>query len=146
MKKIILAATFVAFTLFAFAGGNDADKKLLSDLQAAMKASTSVKWTSTDDYSKGTFAFNGQTVSAFYDSETSALIGFSIHLQGAEFPQDAVNAIQKKYSDWKITDAIYFVDRSANGNYFAQVEKGSNKAALKISASGKVSFYSKMPS
>jgi len=145
MKQIILAATLVAFSLFAFAGGNDADKKLLTDLQSAMKASTSVKWSNTEDYTKGTFAFNSQTVSAFYDPGTNALIGFSIHLTGASFPQDAVNAIQKKYSDWKITDAIYFVDHNADGNYFAQIEKGGNKLALKITASDKVTFYSRMP-
>jgi hypothetical protein len=145
MKKLILAALLVAFSIFAFAGGSDADKKLLSDLQAAMKASTSVKWSTVDEYSKGTFSFNGKTVSACLDAETSAFIGFSIHLTGADFPQDAVNAVQKKYPDWKITDAIYFVDDSANGNYFAQVEKGNNKLALKITASGKVSIFSRMP-
>src|SRR5215831_4816843 len=131
MKKLIFATLFAVFTVFAFAGGNDADKKLLSDLQTAMKASTSVKWSTTDNYSKGTFAFNGKTVSGFYNPETNDLIGYSIHLTGTDFPQDAVNAIQKKYSDWKITDAIYFVDGNANGNYFAQIEKGKSKLAVK---------------
>jgi hypothetical protein len=145
MKKLILAATFVAISVFAFAGGSEADKKLLSDLQTAMKTSTSVKWSSTDNFSKGTFAFNGKTVSAFYDAETSALIGYSIHLTGTDFPQDAVNAIQKRYSNWKITDAIYFVDANANGNYFAQVEKGTTKLALKVTASGKVMIFNKIP-
>jgi hypothetical protein len=145
MKQILLAATLVAFSIFAFAGGNDADKKLLSDLQAAMKASTSVKWSSTDNYSKGSFAFNSKTVSAYYDAENTSLIGFSIHLTGADFPQDAVNAIHKKYGDWTITDAIYFIDDHANGSYFAQVEKGKNKLALKVTASGNVSIFSRMP-
>lgn len=135
----------VAFSIFAFAGGKDADKKLLNDLHAAMKASTSVTWTSTDNYSKGTFTFNDQTVSAYLDPETNALIGFVIQLTGANFPQEAVNAIQKKYADWKITDAIYFIDDNANGNYFAQVEKGKNKLALKVTASGNVSIYRRMP-
>ena len=145
MKKLILAATFAVFALFAFAGGNDADKKLLSDLQSAMKASTSVKWSYADQYTKGSFAFNNQTVSVFYDGENSSLIGFSIHLKGTEFPQEAVNAIQKKFSDWKITDAIYFIDQNANGNYFAEVEKGKNKLALKVTASGKVTIFGRMP-
>ena len=146
MKKLILATLLVAFSIASFAGGSETDKKLLSDLQAAMKASTSVKWSNTDAYSKGTFSFNGKTVSAYMDAESGALIGFSIHLAGADFPQDAVNAIQKKYADWKITDAIYFVDSNANGNYFAQVEKGKSKLALKVTSSGKVSIFDKMPS
>jgi len=146
MKKLILAALLVAFSIFAFAGGSETDKKLLSDLQAAMKVSTSVNWSNSDVYSKGTFSFNGKTVSAYLDAETNALIGFSIHLTGADFPQDAVNAIQKKYPGWKITDAIYFVDSNANGNYFAQVEKRNSKLALKVTNSGKVSIFNKMPS
>ena len=145
MKKIILATTLVAFSIFAFAGGKDADKKLLNNLQAAMKASTSVTWTQTENYSKGTFTFNDQTVSAYLDPETNVLIGFVIHLAGTSFPQEAVNAIQKKYADWKITDAIYFIDDNANGNYFAQVEKGNNKLALKVTASGNVSIFKRMP-
>jgi hypothetical protein len=145
MKKIILATALVAFSILAHAGGKDADKKLLNDLQAAMKASTSVTWTQTDNYAKGTFTFNDQTVSAYLDPETNELIGFVIHLTGANFPQEAVNAIQKKYADWKITDAIYFIDDNANGNYFAQVEKGNNKLALKVTASGNVSIYRRMP-
>jgi hypothetical protein len=144
MKKIILATTLVAFSIFAFAGGKDADKKLLSDLQAAMKASTSVTWTQTDNYSQGTFTFNNQTVSAYLDAETNRLIGFSIHLTSANFPQEAVTAIQKKYAGWNIIDAIYFIDDDANGNYFARVEKGKNKLALKVTASGNVSIYSRM--
>jgi hypothetical protein len=145
MKKLILAAMFAVFTVFAFAGSSDADKKLLGDLQSAMKASTAVKWNYTSDYTQGTFAFNNQTVSVYYDAENSTLIGFSIHLKGAEFPQDAVNAIQKKFSDWKITDAIYFIDQNANGNYFAEVEKGKNKLALKVTASGNVTIFNRMP-
>jgi hypothetical protein len=145
MKKLMLATLLVAISIFGFAGGHDADKKLLGDLQAAMKASTSVKWSTTDAYSKGTFSFNNQTVSEYIDVESGNLIGFSIHLAGADFPQDAVNAIQKKFSGWKITDAIYFIDSNANGNYFAQVEKSKNKLALKVTASGNVSIYNKMP-
>lgn len=142
----MFATLFVAFSIFAFADGSESDKKLLNDLQAAMKAASSVKWSYTTDYSKGTFSFNGKTVSAYLDAETNSLIGFSIHLTGSDFPQDAVSAIQKKFIDWKITDAIYFVDSNANGNYFAEVEKGNSKLALKITAAGKVSIYNKMPS
>ncbi|HXL56342.1 MAG TPA: hypothetical protein VN958_08805, partial [Chitinophagaceae bacterium] len=106
MKKIILATTLVALSLVSFAGGKSNDKKLLADLQTALKNSTAVQRSGTSDYDRATFGFNGKTVSAFYRLEDNSLIGFSIHVVGNDLPQDISNAIQKKYSNWKIVDAI----------------------------------------
>jgi len=147
MKKIIFATfLLVALSIASFAGGNEADKKLLSDLTMALKNSTQVARSSTADYTKATYSFNGKTVSAFYSPEDNSLIGFSIHVVGNDLPQDIVNAIQKKYNGWKIIDAIYFIDKNANGNYFAQVQKGKSNLALKVYANGKVGIYRRMPS
>src|SRR4051812_47534260 len=126
MKKKILAATlFVALTATAFASKNENGKQMLSDLEKAIKNSSQVQWSSSSAYTKGIFSFNGKSVSGFYDLDNGSLIGFSIHLVGNDFPQDVSNLIQKKYPDWKITDAIYFIDSDGYANYFAKVEKGN---------------------
>jgi hypothetical protein len=146
MKKLILAASLlVIFSTASFAGGNEAERKLLSDLTMALKNSTEVVRSSTSDYTRATYSFNGKTVSAFYAPENNSLIGFSIHVVGNDLPQDVVNAIQKKYNDWKIIDAIYFIDENANGNYFAQVQKGENNLALKVYGNGGVGILTRMP-
>jgi len=146
MKKIISATLLlVALSTASFAGGKE-DRKLFNDLQTALKNSTAVQWSSTSDYNQAKYSFNGKTVSAFYRPEDNSLIGFSLHIVGNDLPQDIVNAIQKKYSDWKIVDAIYFIDENANGNYFAQVQKGKSKLALKVFANGRVSIFRTMPS
>src|SRR4030095_12438483 len=80
MKKIILATLLVALSIASFAGGNKADKKLLSDLQTALKYSAQVQWNSTSDYNRATFSFNGKPVSAYYDLSDNSLIGFGFRL------------------------------------------------------------------
>ncbi|HEY6974890.1 MAG TPA: hypothetical protein VH396_01300, partial [Chitinophagaceae bacterium] len=80
MKKIILATLLVALSIASFAGGNKADKKLLSDLQTALKYSSQVQWNSTSNYNRATFSFNGKAVSAYYDLSDNSLIGFGIRL------------------------------------------------------------------
>jgi hypothetical protein len=147
MKKLIFGTLLlVTLSIASFAGGNEADKKLLSDLTMALKNSTQVVHSSTADYNKATYSFNGKKVSAFYTLENNSLIGFSIQVVGNDLPQDIVNAIQKKYSGWNIVDAIYFIDANARGSYFAQVQKGKNNLALKVYADGKVGIFSRMPS
>ena len=142
MKKLILATILVALSFASFAGGKKEDKKLLADLQATLKASTQVQWTNKNEYNKATFNFNGKTVSAFYDD--NGLIGFSIQTPPTELPQQVSEAISKKYSGWKVVDAILFIDQYANTNYFAQVQKGKINLAIKI-ANGRAFIYDRMP-
>src|SRR2546423_8691246 len=76
----------VALSIASFAGGNDADKKLLSDLTMTLKNSTQVVHSSTADYTKATFSFNGKTTSVYYDQVEGELIGFSIRITESELP------------------------------------------------------------
>ena len=146
MKKTILATiAFVALSLYSFAGGKNEDRKLLSDLQTALKTSTHVQWSTKTDYTQASFGFNGKAVSAFYSPEDNSLIGFSIHLDMKDLPKEITDAVNQKYGDWTIVDAILFIDSNAAANYFAQVTKGKNNLALKI-VNGKAIIYGRMPS
>jgi hypothetical protein len=143
MKKIILATLLVALSIASFAGGNKADKKLLSDLQTTLKSSTNVQWKTTNDYNRATFSFNGKPVSAFYDLDDNSLIGFGFKLSETELPNEVKDAIQKKYSDWSIVDGLLFIDEYGYANYFAQVHKGKSNLALKV-ANGHAFIFSRM--
>jgi hypothetical protein len=143
MKKIILATLLVALSIASFAGGNKADKKLLSDLQTTLKSSTQVQWNTTNDYNRATFSFNGKPVSAYYNLNDNSLIGFGIRLSPTEMPKEITDAIQKKYGDWSITDGLIFVDEYGYVNYFAQVHKGKSNLALKV-ANGHAFIFSRM--
>jgi hypothetical protein len=145
MRKIILATTLlIGLTSAAFAGKNNSDKQMLRDLQKEIKNSTAVQWTNTSNYNRGAFSFNGKSVSGFYDLDNGSLIGFGIHLVSNDLPQEVSNAIQQKYADWKIVDAIYFIESNGHASYYAQVEKGNRDLALKIS-NGHAVIFSRMP-
>src|SRR5689334_8647507 len=110
MKKIILATLLVALSIASFAGGNKADKKLLSDLQTTLNNSTQVQWNTTNDYNRATFSFNGKAVSAYYDLNDNSLIGFGFQLSESDLPKEVTDAIHKKYSDWSIVTGLLFID------------------------------------
>jgi len=143
MKKIILATLLVALSIASFAGGNKADKKLLSDLQTALKYSTQVQWNTTSNYNRASFSFNGKAVSAYYDLSDNSFIGFGFRLSPTDLPKEVTDAIQKKYSDWSIVDGLLFIDEQGYTNYFAQVHKGKSNLALKV-ANGKAFIFSRM--
>jgi len=146
MKKMIFGTLLlVALSIASFAGGSKADKKLLSDLTMTLKNSTQVVHSSTTDYTKATFSFNGKTTSVFYDQADGELIGFSTRITESELPQAALETMKKKYSDWTLVDAIMFIDKDANVNFFTQVKKDETNLALRLSLNGHVSIYNRMP-
>jgi hypothetical protein len=145
MKKIILAtALLVAFSIASFAGGKDVDPKLLNDLTETLKYSRQVEWINKAAYNAAAFTFNNKAAFAFYDATDNELLGFGIQFKKEDLPADISNAIDKKYSDWQITDAMTFIDTDGYINYFVQVQKNNKSLALKISPSGTLSIYAKM--
>jgi hypothetical protein len=147
MKKIILATTLlVAFSVASFADGINIDQKLLKDLSATLKNSTQVSWINKTLYSAAAFNFNNKTALAFYDPSDNELIGFGMQLSKADLPAEISNAVEKKYSDWGIVDALTFIDMNGYINYFVQVQKDNKNLALKITPGGKLSIYAKMNS
>jgi len=147
MKKMIFGTfLLVALSIASFAAGSKADKKLLSDLTMTLKNSTQVAHSITDNYTKATFSFNGKTTSVFHDQADGELIGFSIRITESELPQTALESVKRKYSDWTLVDAIMFIDKNANVNYYTQVKKDKQNIALQLSSNGHVSFYNRIPS
>ena len=147
MKKIILATVLlVALISPVFADGKSDARKLLNELKAALNAANLVQRSSTLDYNKATFSFNGQSVSAFYDAEDGSLIGFSRHIKASELPDEAAENIATEYAGWTVTDVIMFLGSNAHMAYFAEVTRGNNHIALRIMPNGNVSIYNKIPS
>ena len=134
----------VALSIAAFADGSKADKKLLSDLAMTLKNATNVSHSSTADYTKSTFSFNGKTTSVYYSQVDGELIGFSIRITENELPQAALETMKKKYSNWTLVDAIMFIDKDANVKFYTQVKKDKRNLALELSANGHVNIYQQM--
>ena len=129
---------------YVFAGGNDATKTLFTNLTRTIKDSKAVSWTYNDQYSQGSFNFNGTKVSAFYSPDGSSLIGYSLEIGVKGLTQDMVQAVAKKYPNWTIVNAVYFIENQKTAKYFVQVFDGKRQLALQISQSGRVSLFSRM--
>ena len=99
MKKIILTVTLtVTFYAASFAGFNSADKKLLSELSAAPQSSRQAHWSSTSEYQRAAFDFNGKEVFAFYDVADNTLIGFTSHIKENALPPEGLVNLKNKCS------------------------------------------------
>jgi len=145
MKKILLATTLlVAFSIASFAGGKDFDPKLLNDLTTTLQYSRQVEWISKAAYNAAAFKFNDKTAFAFYDPSDNALVGFGMQFKKADLPAEISDAVDKKYGDWNVVDAMTFIDVDGYINYFVQVQKNNKSLALKITPSGNLSIYAKM--
>jgi hypothetical protein len=143
MKKLILAAVaMAALTTACYAGGNDAS---FNSLKEAVKTAENAVWSTSGDYRKAAFTFNGKHVSAYYNAEDGELIGFSIHIDLAELPAGSVDNIQKKFNGWAITDKIMFTTSNGRTDYYVQVTKGKSSLALSVSPKGKAHIYAQMP-
>jgi len=142
MKKGFLAALLVvAFGSAALADGKN---KLLDDLKNALKNSHAVVQT-TESYKKASFVFNSKSVSAYFNAEDEALIGFSVAISSNDLPQGTLENISKKYQGWTISEAIMFISADGTTGYFAKVDKGSHSVALSVSDKGKLSIYAQIP-
>jgi hypothetical protein len=141
MKKIITAMLLTVVCSAAFAGGKDLE--LLGNLNTALKNSKQVTWSATETHNRAAFAFNNQTVTAYYDLEDDALVGYSIRLTIADLPKTSQEAIAKKYPGWQIVEAIMFIDSYGRTNHFVQAQKGKKNIALKVN-DDKVSFFSQI--
>ena len=125
----------------AFAGGKDLE--LLGNLNNALKNSKQVTWSANETHKRAAFAFNTQTVTAYYDLEDDVLIGYSIRLTATDLPKASQDAIAKKYPGWEIVETIMFIDSYGKTNHFVQAQKGTKNIALKVN-DDKVSFYRQM--
>ena len=69
MKRLLVTLT-IALSLISLSSfaNDEVSPSAVKSFNTSFKNATEVKWTVTDNYFKADFAFNGQYVSAFYDT------------------------------------------------------------------------------
>ncbi|MBS1920554.1 MAG: hypothetical protein JST17_09900 [Bacteroidetes bacterium] len=114
---------------------------------------TNVKW-GHKNFDEATFRNGRINETAYYDFNNN-LIGTSRKVSFSRLPEKAQIEIQKEYPGYDVSNVILFKDNTSNDtemmlynttfedadNYFAELIKGTNKIALKISMDGNVSFF-----
>lgn len=145
MKNIILASATLlfAFTSTYAAKDKKADRQLVKELLSSLKNSKQTQWIEKDQYKQTAFLFNNKAAYAFY-STTNDLIGFGFAINQKDIPEIVTEALNAKYSDWAVMEAMTFIEANGDNNYFVRVKKNNKQLALKITPDGKMKIYAKM--
>ncbi len=144
MKKIFL---IISITVLSVGGANaDQNNKVLpipDIFKVVLTASGNAEWINKESYIKRIFRFNGKEISGYYIGE-DRLKGISYKLSPEDLPDEILNCIKKSYSDFKIKDAIVFIDAEGNINYYAGVRNSKKYLALKISSTLRINVMKKI--
>ncbi|MEP7320017.1 MAG: hypothetical protein ABI921_14775 [Panacibacter sp.] len=140
-RKLFVAAIAVTcITASAFANGEAENAKAASNLKKEFANAKNIEWKVTPNFIKATFSWNGQQLEVFYN-EAGETIAQSRMINTSSLPLKAQQFIQKKYPDYKITEAIEYNSEENGISYFVSLTKEGTKQILEISVNGEVSQY-----
>lgn len=141
MKKLLLAALIVvAAGSSAFAlDATNVNFKVKSSFEAKFSGAQNVTWSAKDAYLKATFTIADERVEAFFGTDGD-LIGLSRQVDLKKLPLNAIQTIQKKYGDYKVTEIIEF-DRDGEKAYYVSLADDNKKQILEVSLYGNVSVF-----
>ena len=139
-KLLVVAIATTCFAASAFAGGDEASAKAVSNLKKEYGDAKNVEWNVTGDYIKATFNWNNQVVQVFYtkDGETFAE---SKLINTNNLPLKAQQYLDKNYADYRISEAIEFTSEDSGLCYYVSLTKGDSKKILQISPQGTVTTF-----
>ena len=116
-----------------------------------------ISWEATGFFDEATFSKDGQIVTAFYDDK-SMLVGTTVDKEFADLPGAARQYINEKYSDYTVSDVLFFDDNELNetdmilygqqfddeDSYFVELKKDNKKIVLQVNMDGHVSYYTRL--
>ena len=136
---LIIASSF-------FAKKSDASDiisaKALKSFETTFSTAKETTWTATQAYYMVQFILNGQTLTAFYNTEGN-LLSVRRNLSSLDLPIMLRLELRKKYPDRWITD-LFEVSREHGIEYYLTVENSDTKTILKSSNSTSWFVYQKI--
>ncbi len=101
-----------------------------------------VQWTSTNDYYKAAFVYNGQNVNAFYKSD-GELLAMTRNISSLELPINLQTNLKNNYNNYWISD-LFEVSYNEGTSYYITMENADAKVVLKSDGSGKWDVFKKI--
>ena len=129
MKKMIVAFGLTLCMSFAFAGEENVSPKVLNAFNSDFTTAKEVEWTTSDNYYKATFTFNGNHVFAFYNAD-GELMGLTRYISSLDLPVNLQKELKKDYSNFWISD-LFEVAKSDGTSYYITLENAEKKIILK---------------
>lgn len=142
MKKIIIMLAVAISSLTAFASDKNVSSNVLNAFNKEFSGVKDVQWTSTNDYYKAEFVYNGQNVNAFYKSDGN-LLAVTRNITSLQLPINLQTSLKNNYNNYWITD-LFEVSSDDGTSYYITVEKADSKVVLKSDGSGKWDVFKKI--
>jgi hypothetical protein len=140
MKRLVLAIiTFLSFSFVTHANDFEISTTVLQSFNKSFKNASEVKWTSTDQYYKADFVFNGQNVCAFYNSDGN-LLAVTRHLLSTALPVALQANLKTDYEEYWISD-LFEISNDQGTSYFITLEKSDVKLILQSASGTEWSVY-----
>jgi hypothetical protein len=143
MKKLLsLVAIVVAITTTSFANVDPVptDKKFTEALTRHFKSAEGINWVQSAQVATATFQFNGQYISAHFDTDAT-LLGVSRNITTNDLPLSLRNKLASYLKTSWVTNAFEYASSDAD-SYYITLENADNTLILKGEA-GSFSVYRK---
>ena len=142
MKKIIMTLAIALGTLSSFAAGEETvSSRVLTAFESDFVGAKEVSWTTSRDYYKAAFVFNGQHVSAFYNI-SGELMAMTRFISSLDLPLNLQTSLKKDYSNYWISD-LFEVSNSEGTSYYITLENADSKVVLKSGSGENWNTYRK---
>jgi len=122
--------------------GPTVDYKILQQFSIDFNEATSVKWTEKTNFFQVDFLNEGKKTEAFYNID-GTLLGSSSLRTKSDLPSNIIKTLEKKYSEYKLGDVIYFEGPEEIAYYIA-AEGQKGKVIFRAVRSGDVSFFNRL--
>lgn len=142
MKKIIIMLAIAISSFTAFAGEENVSSTVLNSFNKEFSGAKDVQWTTTNDYYKAAFVYNGQNVNAFYQLN-GELMALTRNISSLELPMSLQTSLKNGYSKYWISD-LFELSNNEGTSYYITLENAQSKVVLKSNGTGKWSSYKKM--
>ena len=140
-KKLFIAVVAITMvTANAFASGDEASAKAISSFKREYKNAKNVQWKVTRDYTKATFNWHDQYLEVFYNNNGET-IAESRTINIKNLPVKAQQLLEKKYNDYRVTEAIEFNSEEKGLCYYVSVVKDNARKILEVAPDGDASIF-----
>ena len=137
---ILLTALFSFFAKSSYAGTTDVTPVVLRSFQQSFGKQNNVEWSVMDQLYKANFTFNGQNVTAYFNTD-GEMVAVTHPIVSTELPITLQARLKKDYTNYWITDLFEVV--KSDVEYYITLENADTKVILKASPATGWSVYQK---
>lgn len=143
MKKLVLMLAVITSTfLCAAAREVNVSEKVKKSFTAEFAAAQDVVWTTTSNYYRASFLYNGSYVNAYYSIDED-LVAVTRNISPADLPVSLQAAVKKNYSTYWVSD-LFEISNAEGTSYYITLENAETTTILKSIAGGAWTNYKKI--